>query len=69
MIKEGGVYYVRTGFFEHLQERIRVDRLYTQRLGEMTEDEKNEAVQQKTLVDIQSDLKKLMQDIQKLQQP
>ena len=39
MIKEGGVYYVRTGFFEHLQERIRVDRLYAQRLGDMTEDD------------------------------
>lgn len=37
MVKEGGAYYIRTGFFEHLQERILVDRLYTQRLGDMTE--------------------------------
>lgn len=35
-IKEGGVYNIRTGFFEHLQESIRVDRLYTQRLGEVS---------------------------------
>ncbi len=39
MVKEGGSYYIRTGFFEHLDEKIRVDRLYQQRLGDMTEED------------------------------
>lgn len=37
MVKTGGAYHIRTGFFEHLDEKIRVDRLYQQRLGEMTD--------------------------------
>jgi hypothetical protein len=35
MVKEGRSYLIRTGFFTHLSQRIRVDRLYTQRLGDM----------------------------------
>jgi hypothetical protein len=38
-VKEGGSYHIRTGFFEHLDDRFRVDRLYQQRLGDMTEDD------------------------------
>ncbi len=37
MVKVGHTYRIRSGFFDYLEERIRVDRLYTQRLGEMTE--------------------------------
>ena len=37
MVKVGRTYRIRSGFFDFLEERIRVDRLYTQRLGEMTE--------------------------------
>ena len=37
MVKEGSSYNIRTGFFEHLEEKIRVDRLSQKRLGDMTE--------------------------------
>ena len=38
-VKEGGSYFIRTGFFEHIDEKIKVDRLYQQRLGDMTEED------------------------------
>lgn len=38
-VKVGGEYYIKTSLFEHLPERIRVDALYTQRLGDMTEED------------------------------
>ncbi len=37
MVKVGRTYRIRSGFFDSLEEMIHVDRLYTQRLGEMTE--------------------------------
>jgi hypothetical protein len=37
LVKEGGSYFIRSGFFTHLPQRIKIDRLYTQRLGEMNE--------------------------------
>jgi hypothetical protein len=37
IVKVGYTYRIRTGFFDYLEERIRVDRIYTQKLGEMTE--------------------------------
>ena len=37
LVKEGGSYFIRSGFFTHLPQRIRVDRLYTQRLGDIEE--------------------------------
>ncbi len=36
MVKVGGEYHIRVNFFKYLPERIRVTRLYTQALGEMT---------------------------------
>ena len=39
MVRVGGSYLIRDGFFTHLDERITVDRLYEQRLGEMTEED------------------------------
>ncbi len=39
MVKKGGVYHIRLNFFNYLPDRIRVDRLYTQSLGEMTHDD------------------------------
>ena len=35
MVREGGSYLIRTGFFTYLPQRIRVDRLYTQKLGDI----------------------------------
>jgi hypothetical protein len=37
MVKEGGSYNIRTGFFEHFDGKIKINRLYQQRLGDMTE--------------------------------
>jgi len=39
MVKAGGVYRLRIGFFTYLPDRIRVIRLYTQRLDEMTRED------------------------------
>jgi hypothetical protein len=39
MVRVGGSYLIRDGFFTHRDERITVNRLYTQRLGEMTEED------------------------------
>ena len=39
MVRVGGSYLIRDGFFTHLDERITVDRLYEQRLGDMTEED------------------------------
>ena len=39
MIRVGGTYRVRVDFFSYLPERIRVRRIYRQRLGDMTEDD------------------------------
>jgi len=36
MVKPGGIYRLRMGFFNYMPDRIRVHRLYTQRLDEMT---------------------------------
>jgi len=38
-VKVGGTYHIKDGFFDHLPERIRVDRLFMQRLGDMTEED------------------------------
>jgi len=35
MVKAGGVYNIRVNFFDYLPDRIRVERLYEQRLGDM----------------------------------
>jgi hypothetical protein len=37
LVKEGRSYFIRSGFFTHLPQRIKIDRLYTQRLCEMNE--------------------------------
>jgi len=43
LVKEGRSYLIRTSFFTHLHRRIRVDQIYTQRLGDMkNEDAKKE---------------------------
>jgi hypothetical protein len=39
MVRVGGTYRVRVDFFSYLPERIRVSRIYRQRLGDMTEDD------------------------------
>lgn len=36
-VKVGGTYNIKNGFFDHLPERIHVDALYQQRLGDMTD--------------------------------
>ena len=36
MVRAGGTYRIRVGFFSYLQERIKVNDLYLQRLGDMT---------------------------------
>jgi hypothetical protein len=38
-VKVGGAYNVKIGFFNHLSERIHVDALYQQRLGDMTDED------------------------------
>ena len=37
LVKEGRSYFIRSGFFTHLPEKIKVDQLYTQKLGDMDE--------------------------------
>jgi len=39
MVKAGGVYRIRVDFFNYLPERIRVERLYEQRLGKMDDED------------------------------
>jgi len=39
MVKAGGVYRIRVDFFNYLPDRIRVERLYEQRLGEMDDED------------------------------
>ena len=39
MVKPGGIYRMRAGFFEYLPDRIRVLRIYTQRLSDMTSED------------------------------
>lgn len=36
MVKVGGIYHIRTDFFNYLPDRIMVNRLYQKRLGDMT---------------------------------
>lgn len=39
MVKPDGIYRIRTDFFNYLPDRIRVSRVYTQRLGDMTDED------------------------------
>lgn len=39
MVRVGGSYLIRDGFYTHLDERITVERLYEQRLGDMMEED------------------------------
>ena len=39
MVKAGGAYRIRIDFFDSLPDRIRVNRLYEQRLGDMTDED------------------------------
>jgi hypothetical protein len=36
-VKVGSTYNIKTGFFDHLPERIHIDALYTQKLGDITD--------------------------------
>ncbi|MCW3991187.1 MAG: ASCH domain-containing protein [Candidatus Bathyarchaeota archaeon] len=39
MVKPRGIYRMRAGFFEYLPDRIRVLRIYTQRMSDMTSED------------------------------